>query len=298
MIEGFRQIQRNFRPECVNRVILLSDGLANRGITNPSELYDIADRYGNNSISLSTIGVGLSYNENLMLGLSEHGGGNYYYVESPHQLAGIFEHEFSGLSSVFAQHASIEITPGRGVEIRDVIGCSWRHEGGRWIMSLGDLYSNDHREYTLEMNIPEGSGTLRAAQGVLRYDCERGRSRGYPGFSADVHYTDDAAEILRGKDWDAQGKADLALSTRKVEHAMQALDAGRRDQARQELNEAKAALVNSGAMSMSPAAAPMIKDQLKQLESYTDSVKDESSDLRRVKKSMQYQNYRTQRQKK
>jgi Ca-activated chloride channel family protein len=298
MIEGFRQIQRNFRTECVNRVILLSDGLANRGITNPSELDDIASRYGANSISLSTIGVGLEYNENLMLGLAEHGGGNYYYVESPRQLASIFEHEFSGLTSVIAQHASIEITPGRGVAIRDVIGCSWRQEGGRWIMNIGDLYSNDRREYTLEMIIPEGAGTLCAARGVLNYDCDGRPSRGNPGFSVDIHYTDDVSELRKGKDWDAQGKADLAVSTRTVEHAMKALDAGRRDEARQELNEATAVLESSGAMSLSAVAAPMIGVQLRQLKSYSDSVKDETSDLRRVKKSMQYQNYKTQRQKK
>src|SRR5258706_1119527 len=293
MVEGFRQIQRNFRPECVNRVILLSDGLANRGITNPSELNDIASRYGSNSISLSTIGVGLSYNENLMLGLSEHGGGNYYFVESPRQLASIFEHEFSGLTSVIAQHASIEITPGRGVEIRDVIGCSWRHEGDRWSMNIGDLYSNDRREYTLEMNIPEGAGTFCAARGILKFDGKPWKSRRYPDFSVDVRYTDDAAELLKGKDWDAQGKADLAVSTRTVEHAMQALDEGPRDDARRELNQAKAALGSSEAVSMSPAAAPMIQEQLRQLESYADSVKDKKPDMRRVKKSMQYQNYRT-----
>ena len=299
MVEGFRQIQRNFRPECVNRVLLLSDGLANRGTTNPSELNDISSRYASNAISLSTIGVGLSYNENLMLGLAEHGGGNYYYVETPRQLASIFEHEFSGLTSVIAQHASIEITPGRGVEIREVIGCSWRHEGDRWIMNLGDLYSNDRREYTLEMNIPESAGTLCAARGVLTYDGGRRKSREYPPrFSVDVHYSDDAAELLRGRDWDAQGKADLAVSTRTVEKAMRALDEGRRDDARRELNQAKAALGGSEAASMSAVAAPMIQEQLRQLESYSDSVKDEKSDLRRVKKSVQYQNYRTQRQKK
>lgn len=297
MAEGFRQIERNFRREFVNRVILLSDGLANRGITDPYELERIAAAYRDKSISLSAIGVGLEYNENLMLGLSEHGGGNYYYVESPHRLASIFEHELSGLSSVIAQNACIEVTPGRSVEIRDVIGCTWRHEGERWIMNIGDLYANDHREYTLELNIPEGAGTLRAARGVLKYDRERGTSLGYPSFSVDVRYTDDAADLLKGKDWDVQGKADLAISTRRVEHAIKALDEGNRDEARQELNDAKAALQSSPAMLESAAAAPMIKEQIKQLESYSDSVRDASSDLRRVKKSIQYQNYRTQKQK-
>src|SRR5206468_6755498 len=69
----FRQVQCNFKREYINRVILLSDGLANRGIINPAELDRIASSY--RPISLSTMGVGLDYNENLMLGLAESGGG-------------------------------------------------------------------------------------------------------------------------------------------------------------------------------------------------------------------------------
>lgn len=80
MAEGFQQIERNFREDYVNRVILLSDGLANTGITDPRELGRIAGRYRDKSISLTTMGVGLDYNENLMLGLAEHGGGNYYFL--------------------------------------------------------------------------------------------------------------------------------------------------------------------------------------------------------------------------
>ena len=67
MMEGLRQVERNIGREYVNRVILLSDGLANQGVTDPHELNRIAKRYRAKSISVTTMGVGLDYNDNLMV---------------------------------------------------------------------------------------------------------------------------------------------------------------------------------------------------------------------------------------
>ena len=62
MIEGFRQVERHRSREYVNRVILLSDGLANQGVTDPRELNRIARNHRDETISLTTMGVGLDYN--------------------------------------------------------------------------------------------------------------------------------------------------------------------------------------------------------------------------------------------
>ncbi|MBI4548174.1 MAG: VWA domain-containing protein [Ignavibacteriae bacterium] len=297
MMEGFRQVERNLNREFVNRVILLSDGLANQGITDPHELNRIAQLYRNKSISLSTMGVGLDYNENLMLGLAEHGGGNYYFIESPRQLALIFKKELHGLVSIVAQNARIELTLGKGVTLNDVIGCEWNRDGNKWIIPVGDLYSNESREFTVELSIPEGSGTKRVASGVLRYDGDKGWFGRHPSFSVDIHYTDDVAELDKGKDWDTQAKVDVALSTRQVARAIQFYESGNREDAEKELNEAKLFLQSSPALSNSAQMAPMIQEQIMQLEGYADSVKDESADARKVKKSLQYGNYKTQKKK-
>ena len=176
MQEGFRQIERNFKTEYINRVILLSDGLANQGITDPRDLNRIVNEYRSRGISLSAMGVGLDYNENLMLGLAEHGGGNYYFIESPSQLASIFEKELNGLNYVVVQNARIELMLGDGVTVNDVIGCQHGRDGDRWTIPVGDISANDHREFTVELSIPEGSGkklwrqkgTGRARVGEIR----------------------------------------------------------------------------------------------------------------------------------
>jgi len=102
MIEGYRQVERFASKEFTNRVILLSDGLANQGITDPRQLNSIARRNRIHSISLTTMGVGLDYNENLMVGLAEYGGGSYYFIEHPRSIAHILNKEFNSLSSILA----------------------------------------------------------------------------------------------------------------------------------------------------------------------------------------------------
>ncbi|HCV42489.1 MAG TPA: hypothetical protein DGH68_03325 [Bacteroidetes bacterium] len=297
MMEGFRQAERNLRKEYVNRVILLSDGLANQGITDQHQLERIARRCRGKSISLTTMGVGLEYNENLMVGLAEAGGGNYYYIESPHSLASIMSREMNTLSCVVAQNASIELTLGRGVVVSDVIGCEHHGDGMKYVIPVGDLYANDRREFTVELSIPEGTGTLTAATGVLRCDSERMRLEIEPRFTVYIHYTRDVAAIEKNKDWDTQAKADIALSTRTVEKAMTAIDEGRPEEAEQSLREAKQILNASPAAAMSVVGGAAIQEQMSRLDSYADTLKGESKDTRAAKKSIQLDNYKTQKKK-
>ena len=304
MLEGLQQVERNLGKEYVNRVILLSDGLANRGITDPAELHRIVTRYRAKCISLTTMGVGLDYNENLMVGLSQYGGGNYYFIESSRDLASMLQKEFNKLSSVIAQNASLEVTLGKNVTLRDVIGCEYRMEDGRLRIPVGDLYASDRRELTLELNIPPrqegwfgGRSSLTVARGRLHYESELVHSDSYPSFTVAVHYTTDAAEVEKNRDWDTQAKADVSVSTRTVERAMKALDEGKQEEAAKELDVARQSLNQSPAAQLNSPAGAAVREQENKIRSYADVVKDSTSDARRMKKSIQYDNYRTQRNK-
>lgn len=294
MVEGFRQVEENMDKEYVNRVVLLSDGLANQGITDPRALEHLARKYRSQCISLTTMGVGLDYNENLMVELAKNGGGNYYFIESPNSLASIMSREFNTLSTVIAQDASIEITLGYGVALRDVIGSEYRVQGDRYVVPIGDLYSNDCRQFTVELTIPEGVGALAVAASVLRYESNQYWGDGFPTSSANVRYTSDVALIEKERDLGVQAKADIAVSTRTVEHAMNALDQGKNDEASAFLQRAQDVLRASPAASSAGAGGAQVRDQAVKLESYQRLLKDSTDDARKAKKSIQYENYKTQ----
>jgi Ca-activated chloride channel family protein len=294
LVEGLRQSEKYAGKEFINRVVLLSDGLANVGITDPVELNRIAKRYRNKSISVTTMGVGLDYNENLMMGLSESGGGNYYFIEHPHSLAAIIRQEFEMASSVVAQNGAIYLTLGDNVHVQDVVGCEFKNENARYIIPIGDLYANETRDFTVELSVPAGTGNRIVATGELRYESATIIAT-YPQFSARVTYTKDYAEVEKNRDLSTQAKADIAVSTRKVEQAMQAMDNGDQAAAEMHLSEAKDLMSTSPAVSAAGASGESVRSQLGKIESYQKSAKEDDS--RKAKKSIQYENYKTRKNK-
>lgn len=287
MIKGLEQASKYASRRYVNRVILLSDGLANEGITDPHELGGIARRYRERSISVTTMGVGLDYNENLMVSLAEYSGGNYYFIESPHSIAHILRREFKDLSMILAQNAILELRSGHGVEIVDVIGYSWNIVGDRCEISLGDLMAGRSQDIIVELRLPEGSGLVTVARGSMSYEVQESSLRTPAEFSVAVTYTGDQNAVERHRDLETQAKADVAVSTRKVEQALEALDKGDREEAEKAIEDARMYL---GA---SPAAeAPAIQEQAKRLGDFRTKLEDK--DQRRAKKSIQYDNRNVQ----
>lgn len=292
--EGLLQTAANASGEYVNRVVLLSDGLANVGMTDPAAIHSLVKKFRRQSISVTAMGVGLDYNENLMMGIAESGGGNYYFIERAHDLASIVRKEFNMLSSVLAQNASIRVTTGKGVRINDVIGCEFSNDRDTYTITVGDLYANDRKEFTIELTVPEGRGTTTVASGELRYETDK-ISRQYPTFATNINFTRDVVTIEKNRDMAVQSRADVAVSTRKVEQAMKALDEGDAAAAEQKLEEAKSVIASSPAVSASGASGEAMRSQLGRIESYQKTAKED--DARRAKKAIQFDNYKTQKQK-
>jgi Ca-activated chloride channel family protein len=294
LIEGYRQVERYRSETYVNRVILLSDGLANRGITRQEELCRIARRQRNASVSLTTVGVGLDYNENLMVALAEGGSGNYYFVEHARSLAAMFRAEFNTLAALVAQNATIELKLQQGVELVDLIGCEYTAEGRSVSVAVGDLYSGERREFTLELVIPPGRGKRTIASATLRCAAEDHGRMASNTVSIGVRYTPDVAEVARHRDWDVEAKSEVAASTRRVEEALARLDQGDKDAALARLNEARQQLAASPSVAAGGAAADAIREQEAKLQAYADTLARSDMSSARAKKAIQYENYQTQ----
>jgi len=81
--QGVDEVVKNLDLKKLNRVILLSDRLANQGITRPSKITKLVKKAKNKGVQISTKGLGADYNEDLMQAIAEHANGNYYFIESP-----------------------------------------------------------------------------------------------------------------------------------------------------------------------------------------------------------------------
>ena len=142
-IEGHRQVSRKVL-QGTNRVILLTDGQANRGVVQVDALRRLTAGAAENRVSTTCIGFGPAFNEDLLQAMAQGGNGRFWYVENPDQMTGSFEGEVEGLVSLAAQNLSVEVTlshPGvAGVTIVPDLPVTRTAEGG-WRVKLGDLYA-------------------------------------------------------------------------------------------------------------------------------------------------------------
>jgi len=137
--DGARQIQEYFSSKRINRVILLSDGLANVGPSSPRDLRQLGRQLAESGISVTTIGVGDDYNEDLMAGLAEASDANYYYVQDTEKLPEIFAKELGELLTVAARDVRIEIVCPDGVKPLGFIGRAEKFEAQKASVNLSQF---------------------------------------------------------------------------------------------------------------------------------------------------------------
>ncbi len=154
VVEGGRQVREFISNEKVSRVILLSDGLANVGPSRPDELASLGQKFGSEGISVTTIGLGLQYNEDLMSKLALASDGNHAFAEKPDDLARIFASEFGDVLSVVATDVIINIECRTGFTPKRVLGRNAKIDGNRIQLRLNQLYGGQEKYVIVELSAP------------------------------------------------------------------------------------------------------------------------------------------------
>jgi len=154
-LRGRELLADTLREGGVNRVVLLTDGHANVGITDHHRLVGLCQDGGGKGISTTTIGFGDGYDEDLLRGMADAGGGGAYYIEEVDQAVGVFEEELEGLASLVAQNLRVSITPGAGADFVQVFHEYPSHaEGETLTLEVGDLYGREPRRILIEFMVP------------------------------------------------------------------------------------------------------------------------------------------------
>lgn len=152
--KGAEEIRKFMDRERVNRVILLSDGQANVGPSSPSALGELGHSLRREGISVSTVGLGLDYNEDLMCQLARRADGNHYFVQSAGDLARVFKAEFGEVLTVVAQEIALKIHCADGVRPVRLLGRDGEITGQNVYVQLNQLYSLQEKFVVLEVEIP------------------------------------------------------------------------------------------------------------------------------------------------
>ncbi len=300
--EGGRQVREYYSGRRVNRVILMSDGLANVGPSSPAELAKLGQELGSKGISVTTIGLGLSYNEDLMSRLALASDGNHAFAKTPDDLVEIFDQEFGDTLSIAAQDIEIIIECHEGFRPKRILGREAQIDGNRIKIKLNQLTGGSERYLIVELETESGKpvGTTDVASIDVRYlDLETGgresvQSQVRSRYSQD----DDEAQASINKSVMSQVTAQIATET--SERAVKLRDKGDVAGARQLLQENAVYLKkNAEKLGRGEGAAPAAS--ISALGALAKESNDAAASLdeknwARTRKSMRYQQHKSKRQ--
>ena len=153
-LQGCHEVAEAAEEQTINRTLLLTDGLANVGITDLEELAMHARELASRGVTTSTFGMGLGFNEHLLEAMSNQGRGNFYFIETPMQIPDIFLKEFNELATITASDVEIELEIPAQVDV-ELLG-GWAHEkkDGKIRIFAGNLYSVQSQEIYLKVLTP------------------------------------------------------------------------------------------------------------------------------------------------
>ena len=150
--KGCHDAKEYVSKDTITRVMLLTDGLANEGITNPDQLAQLASNQKKNGITTSTIGVGEGYDEFLLGRMAEYGGGSTYFIEDPDNAPSVFKEELGYLKSMAASQVSLTFKPKEQGLTFEQLNTYKKNKDESY--SLGDFFSGQSKSILFEMALP------------------------------------------------------------------------------------------------------------------------------------------------
>jgi Ca-activated chloride channel family protein len=211
----------------LRRLLLISDGQATQGIHERGELADLAAHTAATGVSISTVGVGLDFDEATMRRLAEVGRGHYYFVEDTVALSTMFVRELATLSETVASDVQLRILELPGVRVEEVYGYPMTRGPDGVVVPIADLRAGESRKVVLRLSVSAPrTGELAIARAVVDWRRVSDGALRTAHALARVDVVDDPAAVAGSFDLAAVQAIEQALSGRALDEAAAAYDRG------------------------------------------------------------------------
>jgi Ca-activated chloride channel homolog len=218
-LAGCEQVATALMESGINRALLLTDGLANQGITSTDELTRHAAELRARGVSTSTFGVGDDFDEALLGAMAQAGGGHFYDIATATAIGDHISSEVGETLQVVARDVTLEVTTPADVRVEPLAAFPARDHGGRTVIALGDLLSGQQVEVPLRLFFPLGKvgASVPAVLGLAD------RDGALDGASARLAwaYADDAANDAQPRDREVDRVVARAFAARARQQAVE-----------------------------------------------------------------------------
>lgn len=249
LLAGAAEVRKFKSRETVNRIVLLSDGLANVGPRTPREFVSLGQELGSEGIVVSTVGLGLGYNEDLMAGLARAADGNHSFVQEPQDLAQFFVKEFDEAQAIVGQDAVIRITVPDGVKPLRGLGREAKIEGNAILYRVGQLVGGTSQALIAEVEVGAGVALTEReiAQVAVEYQSTETSRTVALQARAKVRFSSADEEVGAGVRADVMRDVTLLEARAQTDEAIRLRDAGRYEEAQRKFQDNAAVIAKRAA---------------------------------------------------
>ena len=221
----------------IDRMLLLSDGEANRGVTDEGGIRSLARDARNQGATISSIGVDIDYNERLMSALSREANGHHYFSETGSNLEQIFDQELESLVKTVAKDGQLEVELAPGVRVAEVFDRAFQQVDRKLIVPLGTFTPGEDKTLLMRLEVPPSpTGERPIANVTLSYHDLGTRETGECFGELAAQMTASAIEVAQ-LDAIVLGRLSRAETTRTLEQANLLFAQGRTAEAQAIVNE-------------------------------------------------------------
>jgi Ca-activated chloride channel family protein len=285
---GADQIHEYLSSKRINRVILLSDGLANVGPSTPRQLRTLGGELTRRGIAVTTIGVGNDYNEDLMAALAEASDANYYYVKDTEKLPEIFAKELGEMLEVAARDVRIEIICPKGVRPLGFIGRTETFTSQQASVNLSQFTAGQNRYLLLRCVVDENQPEVARVKVNYTDELNGGTVQVANGV-AKIRFTENQSVSDKSVNGAVGAQRELLLAAVAKDEARAQADAGNYKQAAEILSR-QAATLNRVYADAPAAVQIQIRAETNDLNTFGGQIENGQYDSA-TRKTMQSQSY-------
>jgi Ca-activated chloride channel homolog len=237
LAHGIEEVARALKPDGINRIVLLSDGVPN----DASAVVSSAQGAHQSGISITALGLGLEYDETLLTAIAQNAGGRFHFIRDSAQVASVMREEVLQLRRVVARNAQLVLTPGPGVALAAVLGQAPIQSGRITQVPIGELAQGETREFFVELSLGshvDGSSVELADALLVFEDAVAGGGRKERRAFAEVKATRDLSAVQDSADPEVVRGLERARASAATIWVIAEARAGRLAAARQRLDQA------------------------------------------------------------
>jgi Ca-activated chloride channel homolog len=184
-LAGCEQIARYIEGQGLGRALLLTDGLANQGVTDHEEIVAHARELRRRGVVTSTFGVGADFDERLLQQMADAGAGHFYFIERAEQIPDLLASELGETLEVVASGVTLTIETPTRLHAQVLNKFPSTREPDRLTIQIGDLVSGQELSLVTRLDFPDGQEGDRIA---ATFNLQAARAQGQ-GRSVELAWT-------------------------------------------------------------------------------------------------------------